>query len=1067
MTANKIKNIFFLVLLTSGISLFGKKLIPPIIEVKQNISPVLDGQFNDQCWKNALVTDCFHILKQPGKITNMTRIYITADNEWLYIGFTCKHPAPNDMKADEKQNSTAIHEDESIEIFIDPGTDGKMYFQLKLNSANVGAEKFVFKGGNKKVTVIPWRSVVKITKVGWNAEIAIPLYYLASYGNLEKAKINFCRNFVKKEYDANAVYVNDKRQLSSWAPAASTFHDTGSFAQLKGLEKIKIAVPLVASLEKATVSHFRGSDKGMHYGIDLEIMNITCKAGKINLTVFDEPISGKTRQITRKVKLSGRDKEILNIQIPVDSPVQRKIRIVMKDADTGSFLQESTIADTSSLTLLSAFLNKTYYTTETHAYAITSLGLPEEELESMSLMAKKQNGDTLGKLSPPSRKAKLPVDLTKLPTGKHKITVALYNNGKVMCSQRLLLLKKPEKLGFEWKVDRENGTLWYDGKPFFPYGMWTTVVIYPDKKAKLEEFCKAYSKAGLNSLIYLTKFETPKDLQQQIQAVSKYNLKIIPNITAYATGQELKSLNKYFSGKMLKLLGNRYRSGFHADLCYMKSDMCHSFYDNVSRKGKNEIYAEFFNKNLPVLSNAVQLSKDDKTLLGYNSFDEPQLRIFDQFIQLKQLYEKVRSIDGYHPVFLLYSSYIPAGNNATDWCDFLGTDPYWIPGGSGIRGNINFVAKITYKTRQRALKTHRGTYTVLCSESWSGTRKRILLPQEQYCQTYLALIYGAKGIFYFNFPLKHELSWKAISELSGHIKRLTPALVTNDLPQQIKYEPGKFDPDKNIFPNVHVCLRTNPDGGYVLLAANTNNCPVNTTYKISCVKNKSKAVSIFGNKFFEIKNHSFSETLEPFGVRAYRLESNGKNVDITINVKTVPDTTREILDKAEIPRQGRRGKRNILPNPSFEVATVKDWPDYYRPLVSPWPYLVGNADSGWSQDVNNVLYGKKSLRLSGCGQGFGVIISPQIFKAEPYTFSIYLKAAEEGTKVRIGLRGYRYSKFEWISLSTKWKRYSITRNMPPGLHKYNSIIVQVKEPGTVWADAAQLEKGVVATEFQE
>ena len=59
---------------------------------------------------------------------------------------------------------------------------------------------------------------------------------------------------------------------------------------------------------------------------------------------------------------------------------------------------------------------------------------------------------------------------------------------------------------------------------------------------------------------------------------------------------------------------------------------------------------------------------------------------------------KIHEIDGYHPKCVVYSSWIPKGEEFTDWCDILGTDPYWVPGGEaecGVRGTINYVSKIT------------------------------------------------------------------------------------------------------------------------------------------------------------------------------------------------------------------------------------------------------------------------------------------------------------------------------------------------------------------------------------
>ena len=96
----------------------------------------------------------------------------------------------------------------------------------------------------------------------------------------------------------------------------------------------------------------------------------------------------------------------------------------------------------------------------------------------------------------------------------------------------------------------------------------------------------------------------------------------------------------------------------------------------------------------------------------------------------------------------------PAAKAAGSHC--LGTDPYWIPGASGYRGNVNYVSKITYLTKKRADQRRQVTWSVPMAEYWSGIRKRAIMPKEQFAQTYLAVIHGAKAISFFRWPFKVE-----------------------------------------------------------------------------------------------------------------------------------------------------------------------------------------------------------------------------------------------------------------------------------------------------------------------
>ncbi len=1034
------------------------------VEIKGYGKITIDGILDDACWKNAAVLKGFTIFKED-KPTDITTAYITADSEWFYIGLVCKHPTPNDMKADASDGSPAIYLDESVELFIDPGSKGNLYFQMKLNCANASSEKSVGKTIN--ATAIPWRSMTMKTSDGWTAEIAIPLYYLASYGNLEKLRINICRNYVTKEYDANSICVGAKRQLSSWAPVTSSFHEPHRFGKVNGLGNVKPRVPFVAIIEDVKVSNFQKTKNEMCYVLNMTVACPSKKTGIANITVIDSPISGKIEKIRKNIKLSGKAKEIFNIAIPVKSPVQRNINLELRNAEDGTFLHKTSVADTSSLKLLSAFMDKTYYTTEKYAYAIVQLGLPGKSLKSMKLHAK-LNGKMVGYVSSPSPRTDLPVDLGKLSVGTHQIMVSLADSrNKEICNIKLAVIKRKPKPGFEWKVKKENGTLWHDGSPFFPYGLWLS--IYINKQMQLNKACKMIAKTDMTSIMPLNYQSNPDDIPAEMKIVENNNLTVSPTVTGFANKRNLKSLEKYFKGKDLATL--KKRNAGYMDLIRLKGDLClRPEYKKISRKGRNEIYEEFYRKNLPDIINAVKKLKNYPSLFGYTSFDEPLYHAFDMYIQCEDLYKTINKIDGYHPVFMLYSSHIPELKQATTGCDFLGTDPYWIPTGSGIRGNINYVAKITYQTRKRALLDHKGTYVVLCAELWSGCHKRPLLPDEQYCQTYLAMIYGAKAIIYFRYPIVHIATWKALAKLSKQIKILAPSLLSEDLLQNIKYNPGGCNIEKNIFPAVHVRLFKNPDGGMILLAANTKKCPVKVKFTVSCILNNSYVERLFGKKRIKVNKNTFSDTFDPYGTRAYRIKTSisGK---INLNVFMKPLSDKEIKESPEISRRGRKGRKNIIPNPSFESTSLQGWPCYYWPRIGlvNWP-LTGQKNSTWSTDANNPYHGKKCLRFTK-GNGFRIFCAPELTKVEPYTVSLYMKADRDGAKVSILLNGnITGSKGKIVKLTKNWKRYSFTADIPARLNKYFTIIVQQlrNDPdATIWVDALQFEKGTVATEFQE
>jgi hypothetical protein len=82
---------------------------------------------------------------------------------------------------------------------------------------------------------------------------------------------------------------------------------------------------------------------------------------------------------------------------------------------------------------------------------------------------------------------------------------------------------------------------------------------------------------------------------------------------------------------------------------------------------------------------------------------------------------------------------IPDGDESTDWCDILATDPCWASCGT-TRGSIDFPAKTTVETPRRASEKHLSNIIESQSTHWSEKYKRTDIPTEQKCQTYLPFI---------------------------------------------------------------------------------------------------------------------------------------------------------------------------------------------------------------------------------------------------------------------------------------------------------------------------------------
>jgi len=1035
--------------------------LPKATAVRSDSAVKLDGALDEPCWQSAKPVGAFHLLEGEGGAPVPTAVKIAYDRAWLYFGIVCEHPAPDRISPAVYEHDGQVHMDESVELFIDPGTKGKLYFHFKLNAANVKAEQRMV--GKKRDTGwdLPWLSAVTIEKNGWNAEIAIPLYVPASYGDLSKARVNVTRNAIIPDVDRQGVSVSERRQLSTWAPMIRSFHEPERFGALEGLKVEGLTVPFLASFEDARISEYYPSGSGYCYDVLLDVRGHNDKAGKVNIIVIDEPVGAKPRTISKTLDIRGTQPVSVKVPVPVAAPVQRTARVVMADAATGAWFRTTRITDTAALDMMSVFLDKTFYTTEERAVAVCSLGMPADQLQPTELVVVDENGDVLGRGKELTKRTALPFEIGKLGVGTHRVTVQWKRkSGELVFAEKLELVKLPPKPGLEWKVDKINKVLLHDGKPFFPYGILMAGINSDD-----EEDFKRVADAGFNSVAHWSSSVSPEEVEAYLKTARKYGLFVLGRAEAVARrGLPEGVLEEFLTGEALKRAKASCRS---ASLTAMKGRLVlHPDLKNLSREAKNKIFEAYYNANIERMLEGVKRTMEFPNLIGFNSFDEPCISVFDQDVQGRDLYHKIRRVDGYHPVFLLYSSYIPKGHQATDWCDALGTDPYWVPGRVGDRNTPNFVSKIVWTTKKRADSVQKATWIVPMGEYWSGVHKRAILPREQQCQTYLAIIHGAKALFYFRYPINHQMCWDALSRVARQLKLLGPIAVTSDIPQEIIYTPVKFDAEKDTYPDVQVALRRNPAGGLVLLAANTRPYDVRAVYVLSCLGETGEVGRLFGETRYKVTGRSFSEQIEPNGTRAYTIRHDGE-LDLPVHIEVASSPAHEPLPapEVEIPRSGRPGKKNIAPNPSFEEASLPAWPDYYRPWYS--EPLIGNENAGWGQDPTNPYHGKYCLKMTKNRRGWNGLMfycSPQHDRPTRYVLSVYLRANRDGITVHMSGGGMTR---KVVTLTTSWKRYYTVGTIPAKADRHNMFMVRVRDDGIVWADALQLEVGDEPTPFEE
>ena len=1018
--------------------------------------PKIDGELNDACWQAAASFSDFQQPRGKGKPAYGTRVKAGFDSDWLYFGIACEHSAPDKMEANVKTHDAGVHQDESLEFFIDPGTGGAVYGHFMLNVINTQAEQLSTAGARNRGWDPRWLSATKTHAKGWNAEVAIPLYILAAYGDLARTRINVARN--------------GGGQPSTWSPVSGGFHAPSTFGPLKGLAGLRPRIPYLG-FGNAKVGRYYPAKGKFQYDVSMDVGADPNTARTVKIVVTDKPEAGKGATVTRTLKLLPGKPQAIKIPVPVDDQGKRETLVTLIDAAAGKELQAESLASSANLDVIKAYLDRSYYTTEKEAKVICAIDLPIGLLKSASLSLSGGQGSVLarsGKVAPDDNRMSL--DVSHMKPGAYPIRIDLRSKGgELLAVKRVTLTKRAPNPGREWKLDRVNRVLLRDGKPYFPFGILLNA--YNSEIMCEELHYRRAAEMGFNSIVTWCGRMRPEDADTFMQLAAKHKLNVLGWAAGYMAGIELDNPRKYFAEKDLPAAKevfsntpNRVKAAY----------IFNPAVKDLSPEVKVELFDEYFRKNVSRVTEAVNRMKKYSNLIGYKMFDEPTgKKHFAMYEGGRKLYRLVHDTDGYHPAFIIYSSYIPEGEEFVDWTDVLGTDPYWVPGGrrTDLRSTPNFVSKIVALTDARAAERRQVTWTVPLAEWWVATSKRPLLRQEQFCQTYLALIHGARAIFYFRYPLRSRITMGVFAELSKQMEVLGPVATSPAIPQEIEYNPGAFNPLKNTpenYPCIQVSLKRNPAGGYVLLAANTRSYPVEATYRVSLLGERGTVGRLFSDDTYKVRNGAFFDELEKMGTRAYAFKSSKRiNAPVTIKVEMEAHRDEGVVETGA-PVTGRVGKKNLMPNPSYEETTFPDWPDYFicRTQRLGEDFFLGDKDGGVVLDTENPFHGKVSLKLVSKKHG-GTWTMAEVWPKEPepteYVFSVYMKADRDG--LQAGWFGFNQNNPK-VKLTTKWKRYYIKGSVP--FHSYDNPLwgVRTDDVGTMWVDALQLERGSEPTEFE-
>ncbi len=691
-------------------------------------SPVIDGVLDDSVWASAANADGFCLIKTTIK-ADYTHVRMFRDSKWLYLACEFSNAASPHIEFMVTKRDDAVQRDESVEFFLDPGTDGEFYYHFVLSADNVQGEQ----RGRDSAWFIPWRSATRRLTGLWTAEIAIPITICAGYGNPDKFRINFLYNHIKVALDDYGAQIGRERLTYTWSPDIRNAHDHENFGYLLGMGDKPIEAAFLPSLDQVRIEPFNVRGAERYYTVSGLARNYSSVSGTVNLVVEDCSVSsssGCVSEVITEIALASHGQTPFRMKVMVEDFTRRMARACIEDMTGREILARAENMDMSPLTLMSDVgVNRNYYTDEPEGLVGCRLGLPTEELTGMCLKIFDEQDVCVASRDELIRFSVVAFPLDRAKDGANTYVLALEDqNGNCFCREPFVFWKRIPKPGHEVKVDQFNQILLKDGRGIFPVGIYMHGVTHLH-----EEIFKLVADAGFNLMVRVVRGHTMPESKADayMELAQKYNLMV----------SEWYGVEPKQSGK--------------------------------SMVEQEEIARANYKSILPGVERELKAMAKYPNFLFHKNTDEPNLLNWQIRMKVAEyFYRTAHDLDFYHPVYTLFARQIPDVPSAFQVGDIYTYDIYTYPGWGGWANDpVRQMAKFTAELRAATRANHKAMMVAPLATALDPIRCPLPLSvSDQRAQTYTALIYGAKGVVYFCWSAIYAGEmWETLGVLANEI----------------------------------------------------------------------------------------------------------------------------------------------------------------------------------------------------------------------------------------------------------------------------------------------------------
>ena len=169
---------------------------------KAGTAPVIDGNLDDEVWRNATTIDDFHqtVPTDGASPTEITIVRVTYDDEYLYIAADMRDSDPSEIRAKQMIQGKMFFSDDRFWVTIDSFNTKRndYFFQVNAN----GVRREALRENNARFIEewsAIWHAESAVHENGWATEIAIPFKSISFAPESDTWGINFGRGIVRKQ----------------------------------------------------------------------------------------------------------------------------------------------------------------------------------------------------------------------------------------------------------------------------------------------------------------------------------------------------------------------------------------------------------------------------------------------------------------------------------------------------------------------------------------------------------------------------------------------------------------------------------------------------------------------------------------------------------------------------------------------------------------------------------------------------------------------------------------------------------------------------------------------------